>query len=570
MEFFSLVKSDNKPLEKGNKSNEIMNNSSKIPNPSNSENVNSESVVDKTSIDTMHEPDNSGVAKDKVKIEEDDDIIEIIPIEKEHIEEETNANKGKVDSSPSNDDSKQSEIKSQFRKKIISDNNLGKRPSASKNDLVRSNKKKVKLDPNRKVEMPDEIWINILSYVKSVDLFQNVSLACKRFYNIHRNAAIYLDIENMRLKKNFQKAIKVLSQCKSMKLFKIEWLEKRQSNRNSMMTYMNDIIKQVLVSSPNLKTLKINPPSKFLTFNLEVESIGTFGKKLEHLVIGTTVCSKNFISNLHELKTLKIEGLRLTKDIISITENCPKLESIHFDLLNFGKGDANQNIIAKTFEDFFSKRAPTLKQVSLEYALINETEIFRYITLCQNIVKFKAFNCKMTQFGLKSISAFPNLKELTLHEIKPYDFIEKIQKNARGEQIPTNSVALLPFLRNLSKKSLKFLVFSECEGFNAPVFKELSKQHFPELETIFICHQSFVIVKPDAIIKKLIKNCPRLKNIHLKGLFANAYSHSLLAISKDFNVPIKIHTTPKCISFTKDYLLQTYSKKFGYECTCEG
>ena len=558
------VRSDNKLLEEGNKSSKSINCSSKNQVPSNSENFNSE--VDKTSIDIMHEPDNSRVTKEKMKKEEDDDIFEIIHIEKEHVEEETNANKGNVDSSPNNDDSKHSEIKCQYVKKAISETNVGKRPSASKNEAD-SDKKKVKYDSNRKVELPDEIWMKIMSYLKSIELFQNFSLVSKLFYNIHRSAVKYFEMKCVSNKKDYQKAIKVLLQCKSVKMFKIELSDRRYSNLK--MKYMNEIIKQVLVSFPNLKTLMVYPTHKYTNPEFDVETIGTFGKKLEHLVIDTYISCKNFMSNLHELKTLKPKNLNSSKDIISLSENCPKLECIHFYLSDFGRRELDENQNA-AFDEFFSKRAPTLKEVSFEYA--SNDQIFRCISLGHNMERFKAFKCKITNFGLNCISEFANLKELLLHDIKPYTIGEKIQMKNRGlhdKHLPTNYEALIAFSRNMNKNHLKCLVFSECEGFDTSVLKELSMQHFPKLETLIISDQSANIVKPGEIIKELIKNCPRLKDIQLKGGFANTSRHSLLAIAKDFNIPIKIHNSLGCISFSKNYLLQTYSKKFGYECNCK-
>ena len=106
--------------------------------------------------------------------------------------------------------------------------------------------KRVKLDPDRRVELPDEIWMKIMSYVKSRDLFQNVGLVCKRFYNIHRSAVQYLEMKSVGKKKEFLDAMKVLSQCKSLKVFEIEWTYRPYCRVTSMMSYMEDMIKQVL------------------------------------------------------------------------------------------------------------------------------------------------------------------------------------------------------------------------------------------------------------------------------------------------------------------------------------
>ena len=193
--------------------------------------------------------------------------------------------------------------------------NVGKRPLANTKE---NEKKKVKLDPGIKVKLPDEMWMKIMGYLNCEDLFQNVNLVNRHFYNIHRSAAKYLEVKDIEKKEHFEMVIKVLSNCKSLKIFKID-------GNYSKMSYMDGIIKQALISCQNIKTLMVlpdqfNDSDRYIVFedeirayknHLNMETIGTFGKKLEHLVLNDVeIISEHFLSNLTELKTLRLTAFQ--------------------------------------------------------------------------------------------------------------------------------------------------------------------------------------------------------------------------------------------------------------------
>ena len=266
--------------------------------------------------------------------------------------------------------------------------------------------KRVKLDPNRRVELPDEIWMKIMSYVKSMHLFLNVSLVCKRFYNIHRSAIKYLKVECVRNKKKFQSAIKVLAQCKSLKAFEIQYAHYENHNWQSKTFYMESMIKQVLISSQNLKILKLDQSATLL--NMERIGIGILGKRLEHLEVnGRNIEGKSCISTLNELKTLRFDCFSERNDILSLIINFPKLEAIFFSNITDKKMDS------AAFDEFFAKKASTLKKISLRNIFVDE--FLKNLGLCQNIESFIA--CR-AELDLKYISELSHLKELVLKEIK--------------------------------------------------------------------------------------------------------------------------------------------------------
>ena len=158
---------------------------------------------------------------------------------------------------------------------------------------------------------------------------------------------------------------------------------------------------------------------------------------------GIEIDNKNLISNLHYLKRLTLRNYNEADDIISLSKNFPKLEAIDFGCVWNRNKDKE---IALAFDELFSKRSSTLKEISLKFTY--EDSFLRKLSLCQNIVTFKANGCKLTKDSLTNISELPALETIVFHEINTNN----------------DSKALITFLKNVNKKNLKYLVFSECRG----------------------------------------------------------------------------------------------------------
>ena len=60
-------------------------------------------------------------------------------------------------------------------------------------------KKNIKLDLEQKVTLPDEVWLKIMSYIKTKDLYCNVALVCKHFHNLSEDgyALKFLEVTNI-------------------------------------------------------------------------------------------------------------------------------------------------------------------------------------------------------------------------------------------------------------------------------------------------------------------------------------------------------------------------------------
>ena len=494
----------------------------------------SEIKVENRLLDIIHEPENAEIVKNTLK--------------NDHIEK---ANLENVSAGETMTDIRKIilpislENKMEVPKEATCESKFDKR-LASEFEVIKE-QKKVKLDPYRRVELPDELWMKIMSYVKSRYLFQNVSLVCKRFYNIHRSAVQYLEMKSVGKKKEFLAAMKVLSQCKSLKVFEIEWAYRPYCRVTSMMMMMEDMIKQVLTSSKILKSIKVYFNGGYGSLAeqpFSMDNIKTLGRKLEHLELrGMNIEDKGFLSTLNELKTLKVDCISDENDVISLTNNCPKLEAIH--LSNLKPFDMDLGL---AFDEFFSKRLSTLKEISLKkffYRNIYDDGFLKNLVLCQNIERFVA--CAV-MLDLKHISGLSNLKELMLRRIQT-----KTSSSASAE-------IWITFFLNMNRKHLESLILSDCYGINTFVIKELAKLNFPELKMLHIKLLTEVNPEnPNEIIKKFIKNCPKLKTIYFFGERLKIDNHFILTMFKDFNVHISIDSRPFISAYERYTLISKES-----------
>ena len=362
----------------------------------------------------------------------------------------------------------------------------------------------------------------------------------------------YLEVKDLERRQHFLTAMKVLLDCKSLKTLRIEV-------KSFNMSYMDAIIKQALILCQNLRTLKVfsDQNGKYLNDKfrtkpcLSMKTIGTLGKKLEHLVLhDIQIEETDFLSNLIELKSLGLTSLtQRPEEILSLSKFWPKLEAINFVDFPMSVGEELISFLAAELNSFFSKKAPKQKELSLM------TYYERFLHHCSSsfydIEKLTAHGAFLTEKGLQYISNMPNLKSIVLHDINS-------RVTYLDPYIIKHGEALKSFFKNMNGKNLQCLVLSDCKGFDVSAFEELSKQHYPELEALYISQLSN-IENPEAIIKKLVQNCPKLNHIHLKGGFSNISNQFLLDLLKDFNVRITIEG--KVLSSGKKYI----SKKKSFE-----
>ena len=119
-------------------------------------------------------------------------------------------------------------------------------------------KKNFKPDLEQKVTLPDEVWLKIMSYIKTKDLYHNVALVCKHFHNISEDgdAVKFLEVTNISNDKLFRKVQKILKQTKSLKGFKVDIDSTLDKNKKIQNYFLNTLCVQAITNG-NLKSLSM-------------------------------------------------------------------------------------------------------------------------------------------------------------------------------------------------------------------------------------------------------------------------------------------------------------------------
>ena len=92
------------------------------------------------------------------------------------------------------------------------------------NETNGSLRKKVKIDTNKAPNLPQEIWLKIMNYLKTNDLFLNFGMVCK-FLNgltLDSRAVKYLDVNDIDDKTKYNQVSKVIKRSKFLIKITIE------------------------------------------------------------------------------------------------------------------------------------------------------------------------------------------------------------------------------------------------------------------------------------------------------------------------------------------------------------
>ena len=181
--------------------------------------------------------------------------------------------------------------------------------------------KRAKKEPVH-IDLPDELWIKILQFMKNYDVFKNFALTCKRFNTLSLDTGTikYLDLIRV-CELDRESVLKVLKRSKVMTKIEIH-----------NCTLFADILSTSLKSSSRLKSVTIdckNDKKQVKKINTVLEK---FGKNLEVLSLGVGgyfYITEAAIIKLTNLKILDLHGdTQLTsKNLIALATNS-KIESL--------------------------------------------------------------------------------------------------------------------------------------------------------------------------------------------------------------------------------------------------
>ena len=345
-------------------------------------------------------------------------------------------------------------------------------------------------------ELPDEIWLKIIQYLPTKDLFENFALSCKKLHNLSQDSKAIksLLLNNINTWSKYESVTKVISKSKGL----VQLISIQSED------FVNELICQTFVSNPNLRTLNIN------TKALNIETIITIAKsKVEFLDLDleNRELGQDEITALCNIKTLKSLGMNPNNQIIStLAKNSTPIEAINF----LSAGQSLNNHVA--LNEFFKSKKDNLKAISFKLRRYDENVPLKNLNLCQNLERIVM--ARWHSKNLEMLSGMPNLKHLEL-----------IDLDAKND-------TLVNFFRKLSLKKLEHLSIQHCPDAKEEFFVELSKLDFPALKNIGFFQtwqdkcQSRSRNLTDNTLQTLISKCPNLKRI----LFGHDFDDSNLRV----------------------------------------
>ena len=386
-------------------------------------------------------------------------------------------------------------------------------------------------------KFPNEIWMKVMSYMKTEDVFGSFPLVCKRFNDLTNDSRSikYLLIKNIgqTSKNSSDSSFSKPSKEETISFSKILRVLKRSSQLVELSIhfcnelFMKGFVKQALHTSKSLKSLKITnnfidpyvlvpygTTTRYALDNVELSKSQL--EKLEFIMTDVSHHTMNEICKIKTLKSIRVtnRGQRLfTAEIINQLANADnQLESIEIDDTHWPY-EINDSKTA--LNHLIDKKRSTLKCIKM-FGLImpcNNGDPMKTpcvnlnLSLCQNLEEFDG---ELHDHDKEMISKLLSLKKLRL---------------AFDNPITTGPVFAmkLPKLTHLSlyfKSAVTHFEIWNCQF--------LTTYEFPSLERLHLGYfgQTKRYIKLE-IIENLLKRSPNLKSIQIDGCDGNF----------DFNVP---------------------------------
>ena len=317
--------------------------------------------------------------------------------------------------------------KSKLKEMLQRISTLEKIETNAKNSVKRPVEETVIVGPpdakKRKIEtfeLPNEIWLKILKYLDTKDVFQSFALVCKNFNQLTKTptALNYLQIEkNIYESKHYHQLIKVVKRSKNLTCIKIE---------GDYSNYIKHIVNNGFKFCPRLKSLLIHtskPHYNSLSLTPKcVEILVENSHKLENLELKRVEFKTNEdfakLSELTNLKSLLVSKAFHNwnkRKVEPIAKNCSKLEKVRFDYVD-ARNDKSD------LHGFFSNIKNSLKSLTIDkvagYGISKKDTFLKNVALCKKLEEIKFPDARfLTDFGLDVISQLPKLKNLELNNL---------------------------------------------------------------------------------------------------------------------------------------------------------
>ena len=373
-----------------------------------------------------------------------------------------------------------------------------------------------------KIDLPDELWIKILGYMKNHDVFQNFALTCKHFNNLSLDPSIIKSLHLSNVDEIDQEyVIKVLQRSKFMT--KIEIVE---------CNIFADILYTSLQLCPKLKSVTIR---NFKKIKNQIRLVNTilqnYGKNLELLSLvidGYSNISEATITKLTNLKVLVLRNyeIKLTsRHLLALANNPTKMEKLHVTVL----WDKDLDLAFKTFLKASGKTLKNLKIVNEIYddhmrLVRNAGTWTKYLTMSQSLEKLEIESG--SRVILKNISVLPKLKFLKLAEIGNDESSSLVSENIDN------------LFERLDLEAMEDLAMIQMK-ISLDNFLLLANRNFPKLK--HICFDGCTGLKlNENAFKRMISNSPQLKTIHVGDSEINLTNEQFYQLKEQNRVVIGV------------------------------
>ena len=422
-----------------------------------------------------------------------------------------------------------------------------KRQKTEANIII--HKKKTKIE--RKVELPNELWMKIMHFLPTKDILTSFALVNKHFYDLTLSSGSIkcLSIKDIENDFDFDKVIEVVNRSKGLKELSIM----------DCPQYWQRFVFRSIQTSISLYTLKISltlkehqyqrvpsqqffsPIPKSVLFTPALMDMIISGQnhleslEFNGLCLPLEVTRK--IGQLQHLKSLRILNVDSTVMILGIlttlAQNCHKLETIEIHRIyeQFQQWPCDCDSLKDAFKIFIEKNQRTLQNIMLD-------------------VCFMCDSLRQLSFHHSNV-----LEELK-HGINDLNFvIDKFQGTLKKlilrKESPRELEEILSAMTQMNLPNLKYLaIHGTNENYGgkstSKLFQSLTKNQFPCLERLYVnSDRSPYVNTPLALatFKRLITKS--IKSIQFDGTSVS-----------EINVPNKY----LCDLFTKSGIFIVFGK----------
>ena len=360
--------------------------------------------------------------------------------------------------------------------------------------------KQIPKEKKIKIEIPDEVWLKIIGFMDTQDVFCRFALVCKRFKSLTSDPTaikrLLINHRNVQ-KRDSPKFRMLLNKNRTMVEFTLV---------KACLTTATFVISVALKSNPKLKSLKIlNHTNCDCMHEMKelVKCIKKFRPDLEHLELNYVEYNSDAITELCTLKNLKSlkisNGKKQVPDFIySLANNCIKLENIALRSILPHDFDT-----AMAWNHFLGKRRTTLKSIYINLNINSGTlgSYYENLHFCKNIEEL-SIRFDIEHFTV--IPDLPNLKKLVLfNHAEPF----------------------IGCFQSINLTNLKYLSFRNIFNIDkASFWTNVAMMHFPVLERLYFhttqLHNSGDL-EQNSLQTLLLTNAPKLKSIQFSGNIAN-------------------------------------------------